>query len=75
MREKEDKPMKQQTNKTRAEQKSLIQSRFDLSKDTLPEGAFTVGGILYPQAQFTEVLSYWFQDKPLPRSTLDTLPK
>lgn len=60
--------MKQQPHKTRAKHTPFVQGTFDVTKNTLPRNAFTVGGIVYPKSQFAEVLEYWFGDEPLPPS-------
>ena len=60
--------MKTQLKKLKAQKTPISRGTFRLDKDTLPEGTFTVGGIIYPKSQFAEVLPYWFQDQPLPPS-------
>jgi hypothetical protein len=58
------------TKQIQVKKNRFKQGTFNLAKDTLPPGTFTVGGNVYPKSQFAEVLSFWFQDKPLPSSRL-----
>jgi len=34
--------------------------------EKIPQGCFTLHGVIFPMSQFEEVLTAWFSDKPLP---------